>query len=64
MDNVKEGLKKKVEECCKELEDRNSELTKQVLGQAALIGAKHLIWDMIIVEANKVWPYFAFIQDK
>ena len=64
MDNVKEGLNKKVEECCKELEDRNSELTKQVPSQAALIGAKHLIWDMIIVEEKKVLPYLDFIQDK
>ena len=63
MANVKEGLKKKVEERCKELEDNKSELRKQVSGQEALIGAKHLIWDMIIVEATKVRPYLEFIQD-
>ena len=45
MANVREELKKKVEEHCKELEGKNSELEKQVLGQEALIGAKHLIWD-------------------
>ena len=64
MANIKEGLKKKVEECCKELEYKNDELKKQALGQEALIGANHLIWDMIIVEATKAWPYLDFIQDK
>ena len=64
MANVNEGLKKKVEECCKELEAKNNELTKQVSGQEALIGEKNLIWDMIIVEENKVWAYLDFIQDK
>ena len=64
MANVKEWLKNKVEERCKELEDKNDKLTKQVPGQAALIGTKHLIWDMIIVEATKVCPYLYFIQDK
>ena len=64
MANVKEGLKKKVEEHCKELEDKNNELTKQVLGQEALIREKHLIRDMIIVKENKVRPYLDFIQDK
>ena len=64
MANVKEGSKKKVEEHCKELEDKNNELKKQVLWQTTLIGEKHLIEDMIIVEANKVRPYLDFIQDK
>ena len=54
MDNVKEGLRKKVEERCKGLEDKNDKLTKQALGHASLIGAKHLSCDMIIVEATKV----------
>ena len=61
MANVREELKKKVEECCRELEGKNSELEKQVLGQEALIGAKHQIWDQIIVEANKVQTYLDFI---
>ena len=64
MANVKEKLKKKVEERCKELEYKNNELTKQVSGQNTLIGVKHLIWDMIIVEETKVRPYLDFIQDK
>ena len=64
MANVKEWLKNKVEERCKELEDKNDKLTKQVSGQVTLIGTKHLIWDMIIVEENKFLPYLDFIQDK
>ena len=43
MASVKEGLKKKLEECCKEMEDKKEKLTKQVFGQASLIGAKNLI---------------------
>ena len=30
----------------------------------ALQGARHLIWDQIIVEANKIRPYIYFIVDK
>ena len=56
MDKVKKGLKKKVEEHCRELEVRYNELSKQVSGQVTLIGVRHLIWDMIIVEENKVQP--------
>ena len=46
---IKEGIRKKLEERCKELEDKNDKLTKIASGQAALQGEKHLIWDMIIV---------------
>ena len=64
MAELKEELIKKLEDHCKELEDNNNKLTKQVSGQASLQGEKHLIWDMIIVEANKLQPYLDFIQDK
>ena len=64
MADVREDLKKKVEEHCRELESKNSELSKLVSCQEALIGVNHLIWDTIIVEAHKVWPYLDFIQDK
>ena len=60
MANVREDLKKKIEEHCTELERKNSELSKLVSGQETLIGAKHLIWDAIIVEANKVQTYLGF----
>ena len=52
--DVKEGIRKKLEERCKELEDKNNKLTKLDSGQASLQGEKHLIWDMIIVEAIKI----------
>ena len=61
MSNVKEGLKKQVEERCRELEVRNSELAKQVAGHETLIGVKHAIWDLIIGEENKVRPYLDFM---
>ena len=64
MADVREDLKKRVEERCRELESKSSELSKLVSGQGALVGARHLIWDLIIVEANKVHPYLDFIQDK
>ena len=50
MADIKEGVRKKLEEHCKELEDKNDKLTKLASGQESLQGAKHLIWDMIIVE--------------
>ena len=43
MADVREDMKKKVEERCIELESNNSELSKIFLGQEALIKAKHLI---------------------
>ena len=35
--------RKKLEEKCKELVDKNNKLTKQVTGQSALQGEKHFI---------------------
>ena len=64
MADVRENPKKRLEEHCRELESKNIELSKLVLGQEALIGVEDLIWDTIIVEASKVWPYLDFIQDK
>ena len=46
------------------MERKSNELSKLASSQVALIGARHFIWDMIIVEANKVHPYLDFIQDK
>ena len=64
MASVREELKKKLEERCKELEGKNNELTNQVSGQEALIGEKHLILDMIIVEETNLRAYLDFIHDK
>ena len=60
----KEEEKKKLEERCQELINQNTKLTKQVVGQMALQGAKHMIWDEIIKEANKFRPYLYFIVDQ
>ena len=60
----KEKTRKMLEDKCKELVENNDKLTKQVSGQAALQGAKHLIWDVIIAEEAKLWPYLDFIWDK
>ena len=46
------------------MERKNNELSKLVLGQVALVGARHLIWDMIIEEEDKVHTYLDFIQYK
>ena len=62
--DVRQDLKKKVDECWRELESKNNELSKLVSGQTSLIGENHLIWDEIIVESKKVWTYLDFIQDK
>ena len=60
----REQEKKEVEEKCQELINKNNKLTKQVVGQMALQGAKHMIWDNIIIEANKFRPYLYFIADR
>ena len=60
----KEKARKTLEDKCKELVEKNNKLTKQVSGQASLQGEKHLIWDVMIKEATKIWPYLDCIQDK
>ena len=54
----KERVKEKqgreqAEEKCRELTQQNGKLSQQVTGKLALQGAKHLIWDQIIMEADK-----------
>ena len=60
----KEQEKKEVEEKYQELTNRNTKLTKQVVGQMALQGAKHKIWDNIILEANKFRSYLDYIANQ
>ena len=59
----REQEKKEVEEKCQELINQNTKLTKQVVGQMALQGDRHMIWDDIIKEANKFRPYLDYIAD-
>ena len=37
---------------------------KQLTGQLPVQGAKHIIWDMIIIEAGNLRPYLNYLQDK
>ena len=47
-----------------ELLDMNDKLAKQFSGQLLVRGARHLLWDMVISEANRIMPYLNYIQDK
>ena len=60
----REQEKNKVEGKCQELINQNTKLTKQVVGQMALQGARHMIWDKIILEANNFRPYLDYIADQ
>ena len=54
--------KKEIDKECQELTHQNDKLSKQVVGNMALQGSKHLIWDQIIVEANKFRPFLYFVS--
>ena len=56
--------RKKLEDKCKELVDKNTKLKKQVTRQSSLQGEKHLILDVLISEAAKLRSYLDFILDK
>ena len=56
--------REKTEEKCQELIQQNTKLSQQVVGKISLQGARHLIWDKIIIEADKFWPYLDFVEDQ
>ena len=58
-----EQEREKVEEKCQEMIQQNAKLSQQVIGKLALQGARHLIWDQIIIEADKFRPYLDFVED-
>ena len=60
----KEEEKKKLTERCQEFLEQNSKLNKQVIGQMALQGCWHMIWDKIISEFDKFRPCLNFIADQ
>ena len=64
MDVKREQERKKLEDKCKELVEKNNKLEKQVWRQSTLQGEKHLIWDVSIAEVAKLMPYLDFILDK
>ena len=43
---------------------QNAKLSQQLIDKLALQGARHLIWDQIIVEAKRFKPYIDFIIDQ
>ena len=45
----REQERKTWEANCQELLSKNDKLIKQVIGQLALQGAKHIIWDVLII---------------
>ena len=59
-----EQRRKEIDKKCQELTQQNAKLGKQVVGNMALQGARHLIWDQIIAESNKFIPYLDFIVDQ
>jgi hypothetical protein len=40
------------------------QLQNKLSGKPYLIGARHLIWDQIITEINKIWDYFKIIEEE
>ena len=56
--------KEKMEEKCQGPIQQNAKLSQQVVGKLALQGTRHLIWDQIIIEADKFQPYLDFIEDQ
>ena len=55
--------REKAEEKCWELTQQNGKLSQQVIRKIALQGMRHLIWDQIIIEADKFQPYLSVIED-
>ena len=43
---------------------QNAKLSQQVGSKLALQGARNLIWDQIIIEADKFQPYLDFVEDQ
>ena len=61
----KKGKERNIlEDKCRELVEKNNKLSKQVSGKSSVQGSKHLILDVLIVEATKLKPYLDFILDK
>ena len=46
------------------LKEEVSTLKLKLLGKSQLQGAKHLLWDTIIIEISNFWDYQFFIENK
>ena len=55
--------REKAEDKYQELAQQNDKLSQQVVDKLALQGSRHLIWDQIIMESDKFWPYLDIIED-
>ena len=60
----REQEKEDVEKKYQVLMNPNTKLKKQVVGQIVLQGARHMIWDNIILEANKFRTYLDYIANQ
>ena len=55
--------RERAEEKCWELTQKIDKLSQQVIEELSLQGARHLIWDQIIIEVYKFQPYLDVIED-
>ena len=68
--NLADAIKKKEEERKtlenknRELMDKNEKLMKKLTIQLPVQGARHLLWDILILEATKIRPYLNYIQER
>ena len=60
----KEEERKAMENKYKDLLDKNDKLMKQLTRQLPIQGSKHIIWDVIIIEAEKFRTYLNYILYK
>ena len=56
--------REKTKQKCQGLIQQNAKLSQQVVGKISLQGARNLIWDQIIIEADKFQPYLDFVEDQ
>jgi hypothetical protein len=70
MENLRQEMKVKDEKMAQlhrenqDLQERVNKLKNRLKGKTLLQGAKHIIWDAIVVEATKFRVYLNFINDK
>ena len=48
----------------KQLQKKVNELKEKITGKVPLHGAKHVIWDALLVEVTNFRPYLNYVNDK
>ena len=48
----------------KDLENTVSKQKEKLKGKLQIQGAKHMIWDQILVEVTKMWEFLNVVEDK